>query len=161
MTGLLRTVMTQTVLARRRWEFSWGERKRWAFISWTLMMCWSASVKGVSTEVLHKSINVLHRLWNKTRAAGIWVGEVAPHSWHTKDLNGSLKKWWCFVVGRLSCVGYQSRLFPVCVNSLPHGLCLGYNLPRGLLLKQLGLVGKCVCICVCYKPTVLYLLVTG
>lgn len=46
----------------------------------------------------------------------------------------------CFVVGHLSCVGYQSRLFPVCVNSLPH--CLGYLPPMGVTSKRLGLVGK-------------------
>lgn len=43
----------------------------------------------------------------------------------------------------MSCVGYQSRLFPVCVNSLPHRLCLGLTLPQGAPFKMV-LVGNCV-----------------
>lgn len=38
----------------------------------------------------------------------------------------------------MSCVGYQSRLFPVCVNRLPHRLCLGYTSPWGVAFKTAG-----------------------
>ena len=57
----------------------------------------------------------------------------------------------------MSCVGYQSRLFPVCVNCLLHRPCLGYTPPRGgCLLKMTGLWWETVDVFLwaCYQPTV-------
>ncbi len=56
----------------------------------------------------------------------------------------------------MSCVGYQSRLFPVCVNRLPHRLCLGYTPPWGVAFKMAGLWWETVHVFLCatYQPTV-------
>lgn len=54
----------------------------------------------------------------------------------------------------MSCVGYQSSLFPVCVNRLPHRLCLGYTPPGGVPFKTAGLWWESVFLSESYQPTV-------
>ncbi len=117
------------------------------------------------TKVFHKSMRTFaapwpkHWLQNKTGVAEYDCGRGPSQLIHKgfKWEFKKKKKSWCFVVGRMSCVGYQSRLFPVCVNRLPHRLCLGYTPPRGVAFKMTGLWWEnCVFLCVrlSYQPTV-------
>lgn len=138
-----------------RWAF-WlkGDRSSAEKKDELLSLCSSANVISLSkillcshTNVFHKPIKVLrtfatpwpkHWLQNKTGVAEYNCGRGPSQLIH-KGFKWEFKKKkkGCFVVGRMSCVGYQSRLFPVCGNR--HRLCLGYTPPQGVAFKMTGL----------------------
>lgn len=114
-----------------------AEKKMSFYLSGSRLTRWSTSSKIVLCRnfFLNKSMKALltfatpwpkHWLQNKTEAAEYNCGRGPSQLIHKGF------KWEFFVVRHMSCVGYQSRLFPVCVNSLPHRLCLGYTPPQGV-----------------------------